>query len=298
MKKYFFYLLVALFVFESVVAQDTTVVSKDTLVSINEPVATDSIAVQAFPSKKEPVYKIKPWIDIPVTAVTTGISLMGFSKIYSKDRLTMEELSSLDRNNVPRFDRSALDKFNEKFSKVGDYFFYGSMPLPVLFLFDKKTRKDFPKLALLYLEAMGATGVPYVSAVYFGDRYRPYAYNPEVPIDFRMRGGARNSFFAGHPALVATSTFFMATVFSDYYPNSKSKWLFYTLAGAATATTALARYHGGRHFPSDILIGITLGPLSGILIPKIHKNKDLSKRKTAVTPFFGESSGLVLTHKF
>jgi membrane-associated phospholipid phosphatase len=298
MKKYLIYLFVALFICKSGVAQDTTLVSKDTMLSLNEPVATDSIAAQTFPLKREPVYKIKPWIDIPITAVTTATTLMGFSKIYSKDPLTMEELSSLDRNNVPRFDRSALDNFDESFSKIGDYFFYGSMPLPVIFLLDKKTRKDFPKLALLYLEAMGVTGVPYVSAVYFGDRYRPYAYNPEVPIDFRTRGGARNSFYAGHPALVATSTFFMATVFSDYYPHSRSKWLFYTLAGAATATTALARYYGGRHFPSDILIGVILGPASGILIPKIHKNKDLSKRKTTVMPFFGESSGLVMVHKF
>lgn len=298
MKKYFIYLLVALFIYNAGIAQtqDTTVVATDSI-SLNEPVPVQ-IVDPAPPQKREQVYKLNLAVDIPLTAVTTATTLYGFSKIYSKDRLTTEEVNSLNPQNVNRFDRSATRQFNESASKIGDYLFYGSMPLPVIFLFDKRTRKDFPKLATLYLEAMGVTGVLYVSAVYFGDRYRPYAYNPEVPIEFRSRGGARNSFFAGHPSLVGTSTFFMATVFSDYYPESKSKWVFYTVAAAATLGTATARYLGGRHFPTDLLIGITVGPLSGILIPKLHKNKDLSKRKTVFLPFFGESSGMAVIHKF
>jgi membrane-associated phospholipid phosphatase len=199
---------------------------------------------------------------------------------------------------VNRFDRAATRQFNESASKIGDYLFYGSMPLPLLFLADQKIRKDFLKVTTLYLEAMGVTGIIYVSAVYFGDRYRPYTYNDNAPMDFKLRGGSRNSFFAGHPALVGTSTFFMASVYAAYHPESKVKWLFYTLAAAATAGTVTARYLGGRHFPTDLMIGATLGPLSGILIPHIHKNKNLAKRKTAVMPFFGQSSGLVLVHKF
>jgi membrane-associated phospholipid phosphatase len=236
----------------------------DTILSLNEPFPSiDSTKIHGRPV----VYKLNLPVDIPLTAVTTGVTLFGFTKIYSKERLT-------------------------------DYFFYGSMPLPVLFLADKKMRKDFPKLATLYLEAMGITGITYVSAVYFGDRYRPYAYNDEAPMDFKLRGGSRNSFFAGHPALVGTATFFMAKTYADYHPDSKLRWVFYTLASAATLTTTFARYYGGRHFPSDLIIGTTLGPLSGILIPHIHKNKDLNKRRTVIQPFFGESSGIMMVHKF
>jgi membrane-associated phospholipid phosphatase len=277
------------------VAHDT--VSRDTIVSINEPVAPESNRFVGDEANI-PVYKMKLGIDIPLTAITTGTTLLGFSKIYSKDRLTVEEVESLDPRQVNRFDRSATRHFNESFSRFGDYLFYGSMPLPILFLADKKMRKDFPKLATLYLEAMGVTGITYVSAVYFGDRYRPYTYNDEAPMDFRLRGGSRNSFFAGHPALVGTATFFMAKTYADYHPDSKAKWLLYTVASAATLTTTLARYYGGRHFPSDLIIGTTLGPLSGILIPHFHKNKDLKKRKTAILPYFGQSSGLVLVRKF
>jgi membrane-associated phospholipid phosphatase len=294
-------ILAILLISNRLIAQDSTVMVQDTLktatiVSVNEPVTNATIDKSL--KKNQPVYRLKPAIDIPVTAVTTAISLFGFSKIYNKDHLTVAEVESLDPKTVNRFDRSATRHYSESATKVANLLFYGSQPLPVIFLLDKKTRKDFPKLALLYLEAMGATGVPYVSAVYFGDRYRPYTYNPETPMDFKLRGGSRNSFYAGHPALVATSTFFIATVFSDYHPESRVKWLFYSLAGAATATAAIGRYLGGRHFPSDLIIGVTMGTASGLIIPRIHRNKDITKRKTAIMPFFGESNGLTLVHKF
>lgn len=290
MKKYPTLLLPALFA-------GSLCFTQDTLLSVNEPIVTDSIVV-AGPVKKQPVYQLNLPVDIPVTAVTCGLTLYGFSKIYNKERLTVQEVESLDPRNVNRFDRSATRQFNESASKAGDYLFYGAMPLPLLFLADKKIRKDLPKIILLYLETMGTTGVFYTSAVYFADRYRPYTYNDEAPMDFKLRGGSRNSFFAGHPALVGTSTFFMASVYAAYHPESKIKWVFYTLASLATAGTTTARYLGGRHFPSDLIIGTTLGPLAGILIPHIHKNKDLHKRSTTVMPFFGQSSGLVLVHRF
>lgn len=274
--------------------QDSTAIARDTILSVNEPVTAESVK----PIKDGPVYKLNLAVDLPLTAVLDATTLYGFSKIYNKDRLTVEEVESLDPRNVNRFDRSATKHNSESATKVGDYLFYGSMPLPLLFLFDKKIRKDYPKVLTLYLETMGVTGIIYVTAVHFGDRYRPYTYNPTTPMDFKLRGGSRNSFFAGHPSLVGTSTFFMATVYADYHPESKIKWVFYSVAAAATASTAIARYLGGRHFPTDLLIGVTLGPLSGILIPHLHRNKDLSKRKTTVLPFFGQSSGLAVIHKF
>lgn len=294
-------MLVALVFSSPLIAQDSTgmvrdTIKTDTIVSVNEPVSNSTIDVSGI--KKEPVYKVKLAIDLPVTAVTTAVTLFGFSKIYNKRPLTVDEVEALNPQNVNSFDRSATRHYSESATKVANTLFYGSQPLALVFLLDKRTRKDFPKLALLYLEAMGATGVPYVSAVYFGDRYRPYTYNPETPMDFKLRGGSRNSFYAGHPALVATSTFFIATVFADYHPESRVKWLFYTLAGAATAGTAIGRYLGGRHFPSDIIIGVTMGTASGLIIPRIHRNKNLANRKTAIMPFFGESNGLTLVHKF
>jgi membrane-associated phospholipid phosphatase len=139
----------------------------------------------------------------------------------------------------------------------------------------------------------------YTGSVYLFDRYRPYAYNPNAPMSERTRGGAKNSFFAGHVALVGTSTFFIAKVLNDYYPGSKRKWIPFTLASIATGTTAVMRYRGGQHFLSDILLGTTIGVLSGILVPHVHKNREqLVDRLSFTTSYMGGTPQFGIVYKF
>ena len=246
-----------------------------------------------------PVYKLKPAVDVPLFAINAGWSGYAFTKIYSKDRSSDEQILSLDKNDINGFDRWGVRPHSQAFSKKSNYIFAGAIPLPLLFLTGKETRKDFLKLTFLYLEAMSVTGFLYTGSVYLTNRYRPYAYSEETPMTWRTRGGAKNSFYAGHVALVATSTFFMAKVYSDYYPDSKMKWVFYSVAGLATGTMAYFRHKGGFHFPSDILLGITQGTLTGILVPHFHKNPLIKNPNVKIMPYSnGESNGLALIYKF
>ena len=171
------------------------------------------------------------------------------------------------------------------------------MPVPLLLLADKHIRGDIGKIGLLYMEAMAITGTLYSSATILVDRYRPFAYNPEASMDARRRGGVKNSFFAGHAALVGTSTFFAAKVFSDYHPDSKLRYVFWGVAIAATGTTGYLRHRGGWHFPSDVLIGTAVGTLSGILVPHFHKTKIFKNQNLTVVPFSGQSHGLAAVYR-
>ena len=259
-------------------------------------------SVQVFADEKLPdskeVYKLKAASDIPIIAIGTGWSLYAFSKIYSKDKSTEQKILSLDKNNIPSFDRHGADVYHEKANDIGDLLFYGAMPLPVILMLDKEIRKDGIKIALLYLESMSVTGLLYTGSVYLNDRYRPYAYNSNIPMSQRTRGGAKNSFFAGHVALVGTSTFFIAKILNDYHPESKVKWLPLTLAGLATGTTAYMRYRGGQHFISDILIGTIVGTLSGLLVPHVHKNKNITDRRISFTAsYMGDTPQFGIVYK-
>jgi membrane-associated phospholipid phosphatase len=279
-----------------------TVFSRDSILQNDTvtTVTTDALPLSPSPldRDKKRVYKLKPAIDVPFTVVGSAWTLYAFSNIYDRDPSTIEKIESLRTSSIPRFDRWAADIYSEKAADASDVFFYGSMPLPLLLMLDKKIRKDAGKIAFLYLEAMAVTGVIYSGSSYLTSRYRPYAYNPEAPMVQRTRGGAKNSFFAGHVALVGTSTFFMAKIFSDYHPDSKIKWLPYTIASVATGAAAYLRHRGGRHFPSDILIGTALGPLVGILIPNFHKNKLFESTGLKIMPFTGEVNGLSLVYDF
>jgi membrane-associated phospholipid phosphatase len=206
--------------------------------------------------------------------------------IYNRDHVPDNELLALNKNNINRFDRPIADNYSPKAADLSNQFFYGSMPLPLLFVFDKKIRKDGLKIGLLYLETMGITGTIYTVSAMSVNRFRPYAYNPNVDMDVRRRGGARNSFFAGHVAVVASSTFFMAQVYTHYHPDMKGKWILYTLAGAATATTGLLRLQAGQHFKTDVIVGVLVGTLVGNLVPHFHSNKSYEDRKLTLLPSY------------
>ena len=188
----------------------------------------DTLPLQQPDKKEKPkeVYHLNLGADIPVTAIGTGWSLYAFSKIYSKDPSDPETILALKKSDVNGFDRWAIRPYNKKVDEISYIPFYASMPVPVFFLFDKEMRKDFAKLSFLYLEAMSITGLLYTGSTYFTNRYRPYVYSEETEMDYRTRGGGKNSFYAGHVALVATATFFYAQVWADYHPDSKAKWVF------------------------------------------------------------------------
>jgi membrane-associated phospholipid phosphatase len=265
--------------------------AQDTLIHVNPlPDTQISSGSQNGPNTNQKVYNIKPIIDLPLTAAAMGMSLYGMSVIYGRDRVPEAEILALNPNNINSFDRSTADNYDLKAKSASDKFFYGSMPLPLVLLFDKKIRKDGLRVGMLYLQAMGIFGSIYTSSAMIADRFRPYSYNSNVEMARRTRGGVRNSFFAGHPGLVATSTFFAAKVFSDYHPDMKNKWVLYSIAGAAATATGLLRIKAGEHFPSDVMVGIPVGVLTGILVPHFHKNKALNPR-LSFYPAMGANGG-------
>jgi membrane-associated phospholipid phosphatase len=294
------YLIFSAAIFSGYAQEDTTKKASDNaMVNVQ---LTDTVRVHGEqkmkPERTGPVYKMKVLPDLPLIAAGTAFSLYGFSKIYNKDNSTDAQILALRQSNVSSFDKGALDNYSQKADKASDMFFYSSIPTPLLLMvFDKKIRKDAGKIALLYWETLAMTGIYYTGTPMLVDRYRPFAYNPNVPIEDRKSGNAKNSFIGGHPALVGTCTFFMAKIYSDYHPESNAKWVFYTIATGATTATALLRYKAGKHFPSDLLVGSIMGPLTGILVPHFHKNKLFKNKNLTVRPFTGESHGLLLVYK-
>jgi membrane-associated phospholipid phosphatase len=300
MKRNFLLMLFAAFAFvPGFSQQDTTLKTTDTVVTLVDsayaPVNMSPVKVK----KERPgqVYRINAAADITVTALAAGWSGFAFTKIYSKDDITAEELAGIKRENVPGFDRWAIKPFNDKIDKASYIPFYAAMPAPLLLLLDKKIRKDGFKVMFLYLETMALTGLMYTGSMYLTNRYRPYVYDPASPMDKRLTGNSKNSFYAGHVHLVASSVFFIAKVWSDYHPESKAKWLFYTAAAAVTGATTLMRHQAGMHFPSDLVLGAGLGMATGILVPALHKNKSADDR-LSLTPYFGVggSKGISLTY--
>jgi hypothetical protein len=243
-------------------------------------------------------YTINKPVDISLTAGLAGFTLYNFAAIGRKDGTSETKVLSLTKNDVNGFDRWAIRPYNKSVDKASYIPFYLAIPYPVIFLgLDKKMRKDYLELSFLYLQAMCVTGTLYTTSVHYFSRLRPLVYDPASPMGERTSSNSRNAFFAGHVALVATSTFFMAQVFADYHPDSKLKWVMYSAAGVATGATAYMRHKAGEHFPSDILVGTAVGTLSGLLVPRLHRSKLVKDHKISLIPYTGQASGLALFYK-
>jgi hypothetical protein len=101
------------------------------------------------------------------------------------------------------------------------------------------------------LAAMGAAGTADLVLKLAFDRQFPYTSNSTG----KFWGGGR-SFPSGHSA---TSFAFAAVVAHRYPKNKWVKWNAYALATGVS----LSRYPAKKHYPSDILIGATLGYVTG-----------------------------------
>jgi membrane-associated phospholipid phosphatase len=299
MKQICFTLLISLLCFAAMAQQpvftgDTT--TQDTIkISASQDNNKESIK-RITPAK---LYHFRPAVDIPLVAVTAGWSGFAFSKIYSKPKSTAEEIRNLNKSNVPKIDRWAAGMHDENADANSNYFFYGSIPAPFFLFLDQKIRKDAAKITYLYLEAMSITGLFYTGSVFLVDRYRPETYDTTISVEDRQGGNYKDAFLGGHPALVATSLFFTAKVFADYYPDSKYKYLLYGVAIAGTGATAYLRHIAGKHFPTDLATGITLGTLCGILVPQLHKYKNVKERNMTLLPYFDtHSKGVLFAYSF
>jgi membrane-associated phospholipid phosphatase len=242
------------------------------------------------------VYTIKPSVDIPLAAGGAALDLYNFGKIGDKNPTSLAKLQSLKISDLDWFDRWAVHPYSHSIDQLSYVPFYVAIPLPlIVFGIDSRMRPDFWKLTYLYGEAMILTGVLYTSSVHWVSRLRPLTYESASPIEERTSSNSRNSFFAGHVALVGTSVFFIAQAYADYHPDSHYKWLFYTGAAAITGLTGYWRNRAGEHFPTDVGLGAVVGVASGLLTPMLHRTKLMSKKLTLL-PFSMKGKGFSLLY--
>ncbi len=106
------------------------------------------------------------------------------------------------------------------------------------------------------LAAMGAAGTVDLALKLAFDREFPFKPGSTG----KFWGGGR-AFPSGHSA----TSFAFAAVIAHRYPKNKwVKWGAYALAAGGS----LSRHPAKRHYPSDILIGATLGYITGTYLGK------------------------------
>lgn len=190
---------------------------------------------------------------------------------YLRNQVPEVTLGELEFGNVPSFDRFAINYNSESAKSASNRTRDISSLMPALLLLGKASRKDAPKLLLLYAETValrrGLTNI----VKYTARRPRPYLRTDGFDPETIVRSGDREAFLSGHTSGAASTAFFFGRVFADYYPDSKLKPYVWGLSIGLPALTGYLRIRAGQHYPSDIVAGYALGAAVGWLVPTLHK---------------------------
>ena len=290
-------LLLAIFLTWKVSAQEDTITNNQN--NGNE-AAISTFAQNGNYKKTDKIYHINKAVDYPVILALGGTSIyLLTSVIYKKSATPADQVLALNKNDVPSYDRWTAGWHDANLDNISYYPFFAVMPLPLILLGNKQIAQDKGTIGVMYLEAFAFEGILYTGSVYLVDRFRPDVYDTALPLSYRTNGNYRNSFFAGHVAVVANATFFISTVYMSYHPHSNMKWILYGASTAATLGMAYLRLAAGKHFTSDIVTGIVVGVGCGMLTPALHKNRDYKNQKWSLLPNLLEngSGGFTFTYK-
>lgn len=216
-------------------------------------------------------YRLGIQVDVPMAV--TGVSFLTASTLMgtTKTLPPKEAILALNRNEVNRFDRGATRQNSKVAAYLSDATMYAAMALPLLHLANRNSRKDFGTVAAMSAEVfvvnVGITNLIKESV----SRKRPLLYNPDVPMERKLKKDNFKSFFSGHTSTVSSMSFFFAQSFADYNPNSKLKPMVWSLSAALPIVTGLLRYKAGKHYWTDVLVGYAVGAVIGVGVPWLHK---------------------------
>lgn len=231
--------------------------------------------------------------ELAYLGIGTGISIAAYINEHDRNQPSLSEINALDKNDIPAFERSIAGRWNQNMHTASYVVLAAGTLAPLSFLFLDK--KDHLTISLLYAETLLLSGGGTLLSKAYVTRFRPYVYGENAPLDERLSIDAKRSFFSGHAAITSSGLFFTATVFSDYYPDSRYNTPVWTSAIVGSLLVAGMRVASGRHFPSDVVVGLIYGSIIGYAVPASHRKKS----NFIVIPYlYDQQSGLTFSKNF
>jgi len=231
-----------------------------------------------FGNGQEQIYNFDWKKDLVIIGSGVGLHSLG---VILKNNVTppnIAEINALDPGSINRFDRGAINNNSANAKKISDFILYSSLSLPVIAYFIPKCRFEGVAVGIMAVETILITnGLTNISKG-LTKRYRPSNYNPNVPLESKLKSDSRLSLFSGHTSVSTAMSFLMATIITDVHPDMKNKYLVWSAAAAIPAAIGFFRFEAGRHFPTDVITGYAVGAAVGYLIPRLHKQRKQNKK--------------------
>lgn len=210
-----------------------------------------------------------PRRDLPIMGCSGLVFGASMYMQYRVTPLDQSQIGRLDKNQIWKFDRIACNYWSPTAKHISDGLGGASVLLPLLFLSNQNTKKDFVAIANVSLKSLAlAQALANVSKL--GLRNRPFLYNPNAPMSEKLKSDARMSFFSAHTVTVSSSCFSFAFAYNTYFPDSKAKPFIIGSACLLPTVEGFLRVRAGKHYPTDVIVGYLVGLGSAYLMHRLY----------------------------
>ena len=223
-----------------------------------------------------PAQGLRPYNPSNTTnAVLTGLGgsiTLGSMYLDRKVKpMTEAEVRALDRTKIWPIDRFSLRHLSFETDEFTDKLLLTSFASPFFLMLDKTGRDNFDDMAIIVFQGAMLNSALINLTKVTAQRARPYNYNPDAPLDIKLRKSSRYSFYSGHVATAAYFSFTTAQLYSDLHPNSNARPYVWAAAALIPATVAYGRMRAGKHFFTDVLVGFVAGTAIALTVPALHR---------------------------
>ena len=192
-------------------------------------------------------------------------------------------LFALDSTEINRFDRLAVQHYNQNMDKTATALQIATMLTPAVLF--SESPDQYLKIGVMYLETQLLTwGVTSLLKTTI-DRPRPYMYHEDYPQAKVDSGDWDDSFPSNHTAMSFAGASFASYVFWKYNPESKWRIPVTAISYSLAISVAALRVAGGSHFMTDVLAGAFIGTAIGIGVPALHTLFADKDTTISVSPF-------------
>ena len=223
-----------------------------------------------------PAQGLQPYNPSPETnigLITFGGSVTLGSMYLDRrvEPMSLEQLEALDFDNIPAIDRYSTRHLSFATDEFTDKLLLTSFASPFFLMLDQRGRDNFDDMALVVFQGALINSALINLSKVIAKRPRPFNYNPNAPVDLKMKKSARYSFYSGHVATAAYFSFTTAQLYADLNPNGKARPYIWAAAALIPTTVAYGRMRAGKHFFTDVLTGFVAGTTIALVVPALHR---------------------------
>lgn len=220
------------------------------------------------PPPARSVYEINPAVDGAIIGITGFAAALA----YFKADAWIKPRCPCSGSEVNSFDRGAIGNSNSFLDSLSDATLVAAVIAPpVLDALDLGFSKEFTEDLVVYTETFSMNSFLTSLAKVTVQRPLPrtYANDPKL---INQPGGYR-SFYSGHTSTTFSALSMAAVTLNSRYHAGVLPWL--VVAGVG-ASVGVERVAAGRHFPTDVLVGVVAGTAVGVLVPYFHRKNPSS----------------------